>query len=259
MASPEGVQKLDCGPETARVLQRKQNGERADRLRLVANEERVSFAFEEVETGLSEILSEFDCAAKDKPTRAPRSRKVFAAHLECIEEVIEPAISAGVKVLEKVLIDQDRWEHLGVLPPTFSVVVTRCPKYAFRSSDGAVQALTPTHLIEDGLPPYIAVSKYSGSLPLYRQEAIYLGAEISRSLMAQWIEHLGFKLRMLTDYNQDRVKQGGRIFCRRDDPAGSCAPFGENQKAYERDDRAYGGTSPPMVAYRLEDSKVRIA
>lgn len=45
---------------------------------------------------------------------------------------------------------------------------------------------------------YIGVSKYADGLPLYRQEAIYLrdGVEVRRSLMAQWMGHLGFELQI---------------------------------------------------------------
>ncbi len=44
--------------------------------------------------------------------------------------------------------------------------MTRRPKYAFRGSDGVVQALAPAHIIEGGLPTerllaYIAVYKYA--------------------------------------------------------------------------------------------------
>ncbi|PLU24653.1 hypothetical protein BMJ29_02325 [Sinorhizobium medicae] len=121
--------------------------------------------------------------------------------------------------MAKVLIGEDRSERLDVVPPKFRVIVTRRPKYAFRGSDGVVQALAPAHIIEGGLPTerllaYIAVSKYADGLPLYRQEAIYLrdGVEISRSLMAQWMGHLGFELQMLADYILERVKEGERIF-----------------------------------------------
>lgn len=197
-----------------KVLQRTQNGKRSERLRLEVNDEQVSFAFEEVETGLSAIRSELDRAAKDKPKRAPRPRKGFAAHLERIEEVIEPEIPAGCEGLAKVLIGEDRSERLDVVPPKFRVIVTRRPKYAFRGSDGVVQALAPAHIIEGGLPTerllaYIAVSKYADGLPLYRQEAIYLrdGVEISRSLMAQWMGHLGFELQMLADYILERSRR----------------------------------------------------
>ncbi|WEJ12282.1 IS66 family transposase (plasmid) [Sinorhizobium sp. K101] len=249
-----------------KVLQRTQNGKRSERLRLGVNDEQVSFAFEEVETGLSAIRSELDRAAKDKPKRAPRPRKGFAAHLERIEEVIEPEIPAGCEGLSKVLIGEDRSERLDVVPPKFRVIVTRRPKYAFRGSDGVVQALAPAHIIEGDLPTerllaYIAVSKYADGLPLYRQEAIYLrdGVEISRSLMAQWMGHLGFELQMLADYILERVKEGERIFADETTLPTLAPGSGKTTKAwlwaYARDDRPYGGTSPPMVAYRFEDSR----
>jgi transposase len=249
-----------------KVLQRTQHGTRSERLRLGVNDEQVSFAFEEVETGLSAIQSELDHAAKDKPKRASRPRKGFAAHLERIEEVIEPEIPTGCEGLEKVLIGEDRSERLDVVPPKFRVIVTRRPKYTFRGHDGVLQALAPAHIIESGLPTerllaYIAVSKYADGLPLYRQEAIYLrdGVEISRSLMAQWMGHLGFELQICADYILERVKEGDRVFADETTLPTLAPGSGKTTKAwlwaYARDDRPYGGTSPPMVAYRFEDSR----
>ncbi|WP_454068170.1 IS66 family transposase [Brucella anthropi] len=249
-----------------KVLQRTQHGRRSERLRLDVSDEQVSFAFEEVETGLAAIRSELDDAARDKPKRAPRPRKGFAAHLERIEEVIEPEIPAGCEGLEKVLIGEDRSERLDVVPPKFRVIVTRRPKYAFRNHDGVVQALAPAHIIESGLPTerllaYIAVSKYADGLPLYRQEAIYLrdGVEISRSLMAQWMGHLGFELQICADYILERVKEGERVFADETTLPTLAPGSGKATKAwlwaYARDDRPYGGSSPPMVAYRFEDSR----
>jgi transposase len=247
-------------------LQRAQHGRRSERLHLGVSDEQVSFAFEEVETGLSAIQSELDDAARGKPKRASRPRKGFAAHLERIEEVIEPEIPAGCEGLEKVLIGEDRSERLDVVPPKFRVVVTRRPKYAFRNHDGVVQALAPAHIIESGLPTerllaYIAVSKYADGLPLYRQEAIYLrdGVEISRSLMAQWMGHLGFELQICADYILERVKEGERVFADETTLPTLAPGSGKATKAwlwaYARDDRPYGGSSPPMVAYRFEDSR----
>ncbi|QXC52880.1 IS66 family transposase (plasmid) [Agrobacterium salinitolerans] len=249
-----------------KVLQRTQHGTRSERLRLGVSDEQVSFAFEEVETGLSAIQSELDQAAKDKPKRATRPRKGFAAHLERIEEVIEPEIPAEYVGLEKVLIGEDRSERLDVVPPKFRVIVTRRPKYTFRGHDGVLQALAPAHIIESGLPTerllaYIAVSKYADGLPLYRQEAIYLrdGVEISRSLMAQWMGHLGFELQICADYILERVKEGERIFADETTLPTLAPGSGKTTKAwlwaYARDDRPYGGTSPPMAAYRFEDSR----
>lgn len=249
-----------------KVLQRTQHGRRSERLRLGVSDEQVSFAFEEVETGLSAIQSELDDVARGKPKRASRQRKGFAAHLERIEEVIEPEIPAGCEGLEKVLIGEDRSERLDVVPPKFRVIVTRRPKYAFRNHDGVVQALAPAHIIESGLPTerllaYIAVSKYADGLPLYRQEAIYLrdGVEISRSLMAQWMGHLGFELQICADYILERVKEGERVFADETTLPTLAPGSGKATKAwlwaYARDDRPYGGSSPPMVAYRFEDSR----
>ena len=249
-----------------KVLQRTQHGTRSERLRLAVNDEQVSFAFEEIETGLSAIQSELDRASGDKPKRAPRPRKGFAAHLERIEEVIEPDVPAECAGLEKVLIGEDRSERLDVVPPKFRVIVTRRPKYAFRGRDGVIQALAPARIIEGGLPTerllaYIAVSKYGDGLPLYRQEAIYLrdGVEISRNLMAQWMGHLGFELQICADYILERVKEGERVFADETTLPTLAPGSGKTMKAwlwaYARDDRPYGGTSPPMVAYRFEDSR----
>lgn len=249
-----------------KVLQRTQHGTRSERLRLAVNDEQVSFAFEEIETGLSAIQSELDRASGDKPKRAPRPRKGFTAHLERIEEVIEPDVPAECAGLEKVLIGEDRSERLDVVPPKFRVIVTRRPKYAFRGRDGVIQALAPAHIIESGLPTerllaYIAVSKYADGLPLYRQEAIYLrdGVEISRNLMAQWMGHLGFELQICADYILERVKEGERVFADETTLPTLAPGSGKTTKAwlwaYARDDRPYGGTSPPMVAYRFEDSR----
>ncbi len=158
-------------------------------------------------------------ARQGQAEACPTSAQRLAAHLERIEEVIEPEIPADCAGLQKVLIGEDRSERLDVVPPKFRVIVTRRPKYASRGRDGVAQALAPAHIIESGLPTerllaYIAVSKYADGLPLYRQEAIYLrdGVEVSRSLMAQWMGHLGFELQMLADYILERVKEGERVF-----------------------------------------------
>src|SRR3546814_2618221 len=49
-----------------KVLQRTQHGTRSERLRLAIDDEQASFAFEEIETGLSEIRSELDRAVGPK-------------------------------------------------------------------------------------------------------------------------------------------------------------------------------------------------
>ena len=53
---------------------------------------------------MAAIEAELESAVQDKPKRAPRPRKGFAAHLERVEIVIEPEVPAGCEGLEKVLI-----------------------------------------------------------------------------------------------------------------------------------------------------------
>ncbi len=83
-----------------KVLERAQKGTGSERLRLGINDDQIDFAFEEVETGLSAIDSELDQSRKDKKREA-RPRKGFAAHLERIEEIIEPEIPEECRGLEK--------------------------------------------------------------------------------------------------------------------------------------------------------------
>ncbi len=120
--------------------------------------------------------------------------------------------------------------------------------------------------IEGGIPTeallaQIAVSKYADGLPLYRQEAIYARdkVELDRKLMAQWMGKLGFELEILADYLFDEIKKGERIFAD-ETTLPTLAPGSGSTKtaylwAYAREDRPFGGSGPPMVVYRFEDSR----
>src|SRR5262249_4946491 len=107
----------------------------------------------------------------------------------------------------------------------------------------------------------IAVAKYADGLPLYRQETIYARdkTEMSRSLMAQWMGKVGFELQPLAEYVLERIKQGDRPFPDERTCPTPAAGSGQAQKAWlwadARDDRPFGRTSLPMVAYHFEDSR----
>jgi len=250
-----------------KTFERMLYGTRSERLRGERlDDEQIDFVFDEIETGVAAIDAELETGAKDKPKRAPRPRKGFAPHLERIEQVIEPEVPPGCEDLEKVLIGEDVSERLDVTAAKFRVIVTRRPKYAYRGRDGVIQAPAPPHIIESGIPTeallaQIAVAKYADGLPLYRQEAIYARdkTELSRSLMAQWMGKVGFELQPLADYVLERIKQGERVFADETTLPTLAPGSGKTQKAwlwaYARDDRPFGRTSPPMVAYRFEDSR----
>lgn len=253
---------------TIKVLERARFGRRSERLRAEPlSEEQYALVFDEIETGVAAIKAELEkTPGPSKPKRAPRPRKSFAAHLERVEVIIEPEVPAGCEDLERVLIGEDVSERLDVTPAKFRVIVTRRPKYAYKGWDGIVQAAAPARIIESGIPTeallaQIAVAKYADGLPLYRQEAIYARdrVEIDRTQMAQWMGKIGFELEPLAEHILARIKQGERIFAD-ETTLPTLAPGSGKTKtaylwAYVRDDRPFGGSGPPMVAYRFEDSR----
>ncbi|RUU97600.1 IS66 family transposase [Mesorhizobium sp. M6A.T.Cr.TU.017.01.1.1] len=251
-----------------KMLERARFGSRSERLRTGAlSEEQYALVFDEIETGVAAIEAQMEkSAGGSKAKRAPRPRKSFAAHLERVEVVIEPETPAGCEALEKILIGEDVSERLDVTPAKFRVIVTRRPKYAYKGWDGVIQAAAPARIVESGIPTeallaQIAVSKYADGLPLYRQEAIYARdqVEIDRSQMAQWMGKVGFELGPLADYALTRIKQGERVFAD-ETTLPTLAPGSGKAKTaylwtYLRDDRPFGGSGPPIVAYRFEDSR----
>jgi transposase len=113
----------------------------------------------------------------------------------------------------------------------------------------------------EALLAHVAVSKYADGLPLYRQEGIYArdGVEISRNTMANWMGHVGFHLAPLADRILELIKQGERAYADETTLPTLSPGSGKTKTAwlwtYARDDRTFGGTAPPMVAYRCEDSR----
>lgn len=250
------------------MFERARYGKRSEKLRVDAvSEEQYQFVFDEIDTGLAAISAELERGGgKARPPRTPRPRKPFPAHLERVEIIIEPDDAPGCEGLEKVRIGEDVSERLDVTPAKFRVIVTRRPKYAYRGHDGVIQAAAPAHLIEGGIPTeallaQIAVSKYADGLPLYRQEAIYARdqVELSRSLMAQWMGKVGFELEPLAGHVLMRIRQAERIFADETTLPTLSPGSGKVKQAYlwtyARDDSTFGGTSPPMVAYRFEDGR----
>jgi transposase len=228
-----------------------------------------AFAFDEVETGLGAVRAELEAARPaDGRQRAARARKAFPAHLERVEIVVEPqTFACGCGNCRPVRIGEDVSERLDVTPAKFRVIVTRRPKYGCaQCKEGISQAPAPAHLVEAGVPSeallaHVAVSKYADGLPLYRQEGIYArdGVEISRTTMANWMGHVGFHLAPLADRILELIKQSERVYADETTLPTLSPGSGKTKTAwlwtYARDDRTFGGTAPPMVAYRFEDSR----
>jgi transposase len=247
-----------------KALERARYGRRSETL----DPDQHEFAFEEIQTGLGAIEAKLDATAKTPRARAARPRKRLPAHLERVEVVIEPeAACSACGSAERVKIGEDVSERLDIVPARFRVIVTRRSRYAcVACREGVAQAPAPPRLIEagiasEGLLAHIAVAKYADGLPLYRQEAIYgrEQVELPRNLMAGWMGRIGFHLEPLADRVLHHIRAGARIFAD-ETTLPTLAPGAGKAKTawlwtYARDDRSFGGTGPPMVAYRFEDSR----
>jgi transposase len=220
-------------------------------------------ALEEVETALAEAEH-----ARDKASRAPseRPRKTnrgsLPAHLERIEQVVDvedKACPCCGGALHQI--GEDVAERLDVVPTTFRVLVTRRPRYGCRSCESAVvQAPAPARIVEGGIPTealiaQVLVAKYADHLPLYRQAQIYArqGIQLDRSTLADWVGRAAWYLRPLRDHILERLRRSERLFADETtapvlDPGRGRTKTGQLW-AYARDDRPWGGSDPPMVAY----------
>ena len=147
------------------------------------------------------------------------------------------------------------------MPAQFRVIVTRRPKYACRACEEVVlQAPAPARLVEGGIPTeatvaHVLVAKYADHLPLYRQAQIYArqGVNLDRSTLADWVGKAAFLLRPVHARLFERLKASDKLFA--DETTAPVLDPGRGRTktgqlfAYARDDRPWGGSDPPGVAY----------
>ena len=243
-------------------LQRHRFGRRAETL----PEDQMLLGLEDVEQAEADHAAETDDAsALQRQARAHKrriNRGALPAHLPRIEIVVDiddktcPCCQG-----ELHRIGEDKSERLDIVPAQFRVLVTRRPKYACRAcEDGVMQAPAPARLIEGGKPTeatvaQVLVSKYADHLPLYRQAQIYArqGIDLDRSTLADWVGHAAWHLRPLHERLLLRLRQLPRLFADETtapvlDPGRGRTKTGQLW-AYAADDRPWGGSDPPGVAY----------
>jgi transposase len=243
-------------------LQRHRFGRRAETL----PEDQLLLGLEDVEQVRAGSDAEID--ASNPTERAIRSAKrrmnrgSLPAHLPRIERVVDigdQACPCCGNALHRI--GEDTSERLDIIPAQFRVLVVRRPKYACRSCENVVvQAQAPARLIEGGLPTeatvaQVLVSKYADHLPLYRQAQIYArqGVALDRSTLADWVGRAAFLLRPVHERLLARLKGSAKLFADETtapvlDPGRGRTKIGQLW-AYARDDRPWGGTDPPGVAY----------
>jgi transposase len=243
-------------------LQRHRFGRRAETL----PEDQMLLALEDVEQ--SEAVLEAEAESKSPADRETATRKrrmnrgSLPPHLPRIELIVDlddKACPCCKGQLHRI--GEDVSERLDILPARFRVLVTRRPKYACRSCEEVVvQAPAPSRLIEGGIPTeatvaHVLVSKYADHLPLYRQAQIYSrqGVDLDRSTLADWVGRAAFHLRPVHERLLAHIRASTKIFADETtapvlDPGRGRTKTGQLW-AYARDDRPWGGTDPPVVAY----------
>jgi transposase len=226
--------------------------------------DQLQLGLEDTETALGHAQAARD--ARSQKARAKIERKTnrgaLPAHLERIEQLVD-VTDKSCRCCGGGLhqIGEDVSERLDVVPTTFRVLVTRRPRYGCRSCESAmVQAPAPARLVEGGIPTealiaQVLVSKYADHTPLYRQAQIYARQDINldRSTLADWVGRAAWYLRPLRDHTLAELRRSPRLFA--DETTAPVLNPGSGRTktgqlwAYARDDRPWGGSDPPIVAY----------
>jgi transposase len=243
-------------------MQRHRFGRRAETL----PEDQLLLGLEEAEQ-----VEACGVAKTENPAAAERARRAakrrmnrgsLPAHLPRIEMVVDiqdHACPCCKNALHRI--GEDTSERLDIIPAQLRVLVVRRPKYACRScEDIVVQASAPARLIEGGLPTdetvaHVLVCKYADHLPLYRQAQIYArqGITLDRATLADWVGRAAWLLRPVHERLLQNLKSSTKLFADETtapvlDPGRGRTKTGQLW-AYARDDRPWGGTDPPAVAY----------
>ena len=243
-------------------LRRMQFGRRSEKL----DREQLHLAFEDIEQAIAAGEAAADkrdpVRAHERAERRRASRGVLPAHLPhrhvtlAPDDTNCPCCRAPMHV-----IGEDTAERLDVIPAQFQVIVTHRPKYACRACEQAVvQAPAPERLIKGGLPTeamvaHVLVGKYAWHLPLYRQAQMLAaqGLDIKRAILAFWVGYAAAELRPLYVRLRELILASGKIAV--DETVAPVLDPGRGRTkqgyfwAVARDDRPWGGTDPPAIAY----------
>jgi transposase len=245
-----------------RQLQRAQFGRRSEKL----DPEQLQLALEDIEQAIAGREADDDkkdpVAARSRCEQRRTNRGALPAHLPRVDVTIEPEdTNCPCCQAPMHVIGEETSQRLDVIPAQLRVIVTHRPKYACRACEQAVvQAPAPERLIKGGLPTEamvasILVAKYAWHLPLYRQAQMLLaqGLDIKRAILAFWVGYAAAELKPIYLRLRELILASGKIAVDE-----TVAPVldpgrGRTKKGYfwaiARDDRSWGGTDPPAVAY----------
>lgn len=243
-------------------LQRIQFGRRSEKL----DPDQLALAFEDVEqaiaAGEADDDKQSEAHARARAGKRRANRGALPAHLPRLHVTIEPEDKSCPCCRSPMhVIGEETSERLDVIPAQFRAIVTHRPKYACRACEQAVaQAPAPERLIKGGLPTEamvasVLVAKYAWHLPLYRQSQMLAaqGLDIKRSVLAFWVGYAAAELAPLYLRLRELILASGKIAV--DETKAPVLDPGRGRVkqgyfwAVARDDRPWGGTDPPAIAF----------
>jgi transposase len=261
-ARDHALSQMDRLRHLLRQLQRAQFGRRSEKL----DPEQLLLAIEDIEQAVAANEAAEDkkdaAGARRRADKRRADRGALPAHLPHIDVTIAPEdTNCPCCRAPMHVIGEETSKRLDVVPVQFRVVVTHRPKYACRAcTDGVVQAPAPERLIKGGLPTeamvaYVLVAKFAWHLPLYRQAQMLLaqGIDIKRAVLAFWVGYAAAELHPLWLRLREIILTAGKIAVDETTAPVLDPGRGRTKKGYfwaiARDDRPWGGTDPPAVAY----------
>ena len=198
---------------------------------------------------------------------APMRRKPKASEATPRERIVlDPGDACPDCGGELRLVGEDMSEILELISARLKVIETARPKKSCRRCEKITQTPAPSRPIPrsmagPGLLAHILVSKFDDHLPLYRQNEIFarMGAEIPASTLVDWCGQGVRVLSPLVARIRTDVMTADRLHAddtpvRVLDRARRLEGLGKGVKegriwTYLRDDRPWGGTAPPGIAY----------
>jgi transposase len=146
-------------------------------------------------------------------------------------------------------------EELEYVPASLHAIQQACQKYARPKGCTVVTAAKPLAPIEKGLPgpgllAHVAVSKYGGHLPLYRQESIFArqDVELSRKTMCDWMRQCAELVSPLVGLMKERALSS-KVVQTDDTPA----PVLDPELPHTRTGRIWTYVGDPKHPYTVYD------
>ena len=198
---------------------------------------------------------------------APMRRKPKVSEATPRERIVlDPGDACPACGGELRLVGEDMSEILELISARLKVIETARPKKSCRRCEKITQTPAPARPIPrsmagPGLLAHILVSKFDDHLPLYRQNEIFarMGADIPASTLVDWCGQGVRVLSPLVARIRADVMTADRLHAddtpvRVLDRSKRLEGLGKGVKegriwTYLRDDRPWGGTAPPGVAY----------